>query len=161
VAGALVDDPLDELRYLDTAVTLPDDMLVKVDRASMHWGLEARVPLLDPAVMAWAWAQPRDALVQHGRGKQPLRALLARLLPAELTAGPKRGFDPPLAQWLRGPLRRWADERFAPDRLDATGWLDPVPVRRLWEAHLSGRANHDYRLWTVLSFVTWSERWRQ
>jgi asparagine synthase (glutamine-hydrolysing) len=134
-------------------------MLVKVDRASMHWALEARVPLLDPRIVEWAWAQPAGELIAGGTGKVALRRVLSRYVPDSLTAGPKRGFDPPLAEWLRGPLRPWAAERLAPDVLAATGWLDPAPITEVWREHQGGTVNHDYRLWTVLSFVTWLDRW--
>lgn len=159
VAPARLTGALDQLRWLDTTVTLPDDMLVKIDRASMHWALETRVPLLDPRIVEWAWAQPSDTLVAGGQGKVVVRRLLDRYVPEALTRGPKRGFDPPLAAWLRGPLRAWADERLEPERLARTGWLDPSPIQALWREHLRHEANHDYRLWTVLSFVTWLERW--
>ena len=132
---------------------------MKVDRASMHWGLETRVPLLDPRIVEWAWAQSQEVLVAGGQGKVVLRRLLGRYVPEALTNGPKRGFDPPLAAWLRGPLRAWAQERLDTECLARTGWLDPAPIQAVWKQHLRHDANHDYRLWTVLSFVTWLERW--
>lgn len=108
----------------DAATVLPDDMLVKVDRATMHVALEARVPLLDHRVFEFAWRLPTTARITNGAGKTVLRAVLARHVPPALTAGPNMGSDPPIAYWLRGPLRGWADERLSmPPRLPATGSL--------------------------------------
>ena len=134
-------------------------MLVKVDRASMAFGLEVRVPLLDPALVAWAWTLPIDQKVRGGEGKRILRRVLRRHLPAELVDRPKMGFDPPVGTWLRGPLRPWAEELLSERRLQDEGWLDAGVVRRTWAEHQSGRRNWDQRLWTVLMLQAWLERW--
>ena len=150
--------PLEEFLWLDTAMVLPDDMLAKVDRASMAASLELRVPLLDHRIVEWAWTLPPAAKVHGGRGKDVLRRVLDRYVPPELVDRPKMGFDPPLAGWLRGPLREWAESLLAADRLAAEGWFDPNPIRTVWDEHLAGRRNHDYRLWAVLMFQAWVEQ---
>jgi asparagine synthase (glutamine-hydrolysing) len=145
--------------YVDTVQGLPDGMLVKVDRASMACGLEVRTPLLDPRLVELVWSLPRTARIDRGRGKLVLRDVLDRHVPTALTERPKQGFDPPIGTWLRGPLRAWADELLAPERVGAGGWLDPEPVRTRWHEHLAGARRWDYALWTVLSFVAWYESW--
>lgn len=148
-------DPLDKMLYLDGITTLPDDMLVKVDRASMAVSLECRVPLLDHRVFEFAWRLPRKAKINGRQGKWLLRKVLARYVPAELTDRPKLGFDPPIAEWLRGPLRSWAGDLLSFDRLRRQGLLNPEPVLRVWNEHQSGQRNHDYAIWTILMFEAW------
>jgi asparagine synthase (glutamine-hydrolysing) len=159
--GSLPDglDPYERAMYVDTTLGLPDGMLVKVDRASMACGLEVRPPLLDHRLVELVWSLPRAARIDAGRGKLVLRDVLGRHVPTTLTDRPKLGFDPPIDAWLRGPLRAWADELLAPDRVGAGGWLDPGPVRARWREHQSGARRWDYALWTVLSFVAWYESW--
>jgi asparagine synthase (glutamine-hydrolysing) len=149
--------PAEQMMAWDAATVLPDDMLVKVDRATMHVALEARIPLLDHRVFEFAWRLPSNARIMNGVGKTVLRAVLARHVPTTLTTGPKRGFDPPLADWLRGPLRSWADERLHVTALRDHGIADPATVRTAWTEHLGGRRNHDYRLWTILMLTEWLE----
>jgi asparagine synthase (glutamine-hydrolysing) len=139
----------------DQQVVLPDDMLVKVDRASMAVALEVRVPFLSPELVELSWALPDEAKIRDGRGKQVVRDVLGRHVPAELWDRPKTGFDPPLADWLRGPLREWAGDLLAPARVARQGLLRPAAVTKTWEEHLSGRRNHDYRLWTLLMLENW------
>ncbi|MGY1739553.1 MULTISPECIES: asparagine synthase (glutamine-hydrolyzing) [unclassified Blastococcus] len=143
------------LMQRDQEVTLPADMLTKVDRATMSVALEARVPLLDHRLVEWSWRLPTEALVRDGRGKWVLRQVLERHLPRSLVDRPKAGFDPPLGRWLRGPLRPWAEERLSPGALTASGLLDAGPVRQAWRDHLSGRADRTYRLWSVLVLQSW------
>ena len=143
----------------DTLTYLPDDILCKVDRASMATGLEARVPLLDHRVLEFAWSLPQDVRVGGEPGKGLLRRLLAKRVPRELFERPKMGFGVPIAAWLRGPLREWGEELLDPTRLRSEGVLDPRPVREAWDAHQSGRASLGYYLWDVLAFQAWSERW--
>ncbi|MGH8900392.1 MAG: asparagine synthase (glutamine-hydrolyzing) [Egibacteraceae bacterium] len=149
--------PAEQMMAWDAVTALPDDMLVKVDRATMHVALEARVPLLDHRVFEFAWRLPATARIANGVGKAVLRAVLARHVPEALTEGPKIGFDPPIADWLRGPLRGWADERLHATTLAHHGIADPAAVRAVWAEHLGGRRNHDYRLWIMLMLTEWLE----
>ncbi len=150
----LGDDLAFESRMLFDAVTyMPDDILVKVDRAAMAFSLETRAPLLDHRVFELAWRIPHAAKVVGGVGKQPLRHLLDRYVPRALVERPKRGFSVPLATWLRGPLRPWAEELLTPASIADTRLLDPVRVRRLWSQHVSELANHADVLWSVLSLL--------
>ncbi len=150
-------DVLRRMLYADTAVTLPDNMLVKVDRASMAVGLELRVPLLDHRLVELSWRAPRRTLVRGGQGKWLLRQVLKRHLPASLVDAPKMGFDPPLGAWLRGPLRPWAEDLLDADRLRSQG-LDPAPVRTTWDQHLAGTRDATYEIWTVLALQAWRDR---
>ena len=145
----------ERLAFHDTLTTLPDDMLVKVDRASMHVALEVRVPLLDHRVVEWAWRRPFDLRLRGGAGKWALRQVLDRHVPRALTDRPKMGFDPPLAEWLRGPLRAWAGDLLSPSRLRADGHLRAAPIAEAWRQHQRGVANRDYELWAVLAFHSW------
>jgi len=146
------------MQMLDTLTYLPDDILTKVDRASMHYGLEARVPLLDPRVFRFAWRLAPKQRVRHGRGKLPLRRVLERYVPRALFERPKQGFGAPIGAWLRGPLREWAGDLLSPARIEAAGILDPVPIAAAWQEHQAGR-DRQYRLWTVLMFEAWRDRW--
>jgi asparagine synthase (glutamine-hydrolysing) len=135
---------------------LPEDILVKVDRASMAASLEARVPLLDHRVVQLAWQLPApDVCAPDGLHKQPLREILYRYVPRELVDRPKRGFETPLADWLRGPLRPWAQELLDPARLAADGLLDVPAIMRHWHEHIGGQRNWHRRLWPVLTFQAW------
>ena len=146
---------LDRMQYLDLVTYLPDDILTKVDRASMAVALEARVPLLDHRVVAFAWSLPRRMKLRQGQSKWLLRQVLYRHVPREMMERPKMGFAVPLDAWLRGPLRDWAEALLDPATLEAQGWIDPAPVQTAWRTHLSGRANLQYPLWTVLMFQAW------
>jgi asparagine synthase (glutamine-hydrolysing) len=150
-------DETELMVFLDTAVSLPDDMLTKVDRASMGASLEARVPLLDHRIIELAWRLPIDLRVRGREGKWVLRRVLDRYVPRPLVDRPKMGFDPPLGEWLRGPLRAWAEDLLDARRLRAEGYVEPAPVRAAWDEHLAGRRNWDYRLWAVLVFEAWLE----
>ncbi len=145
-------DPIEQMMLADGLVTLPDDMLVKVDRASMAASLETRLPLLDPDVVEFAWRLPMELKVHGGVGKWVLRRVLDGYVPRELVERPKTGFDPPLGEWLRGPLRDWAEDLLDSSLLRQQGFLDPEAVRRVWGEHLALRRNHEYALWAVLSF---------
>lgn len=148
-------DPLNLMLFLDGAITLPDDMLVKLDRASMAVSLECRVPLLDHRFVALAWHLPDEAKIRARRGKWLLRQMLLRHVPKQLFDRPKLGFDPPLASWLRGPLRPWMGDLLSPARLRSQGIFDPRGVDHLVGEHLSGVRNHDYALWTLVVFQAW------
>lgn len=142
-----------QMQALDTITYLPDDVLAKVDRASMAVGLEARVPLLDHRLVEWAWAQPQSLRIRTGTGKWALRQLLGTYVPQELINRPKSGFTLPMGAWLRGPLRDWAESLLDARTLKET--FDPLPIRKLWNCHLSGRSDHQECLWTILMFEAW------
>ena len=149
-------DPALRMAFLDGLQTLPEQMLTKVDRASMSVGLEVRPPLLDHRVVELAARLPLHAKVAGGKGKVALRQLLARHVPPALTDRPKMGFDPPMDQWLRGPLRSWTEDLLAPAALAGLGGLDVQAVRATWADHLAGRGNHGPRLWAVLMLQAWT-----
>lgn len=146
---------IEAMRRWDVAQYLPDDLLVKVDRASMSASLEARAPMLDHRVVELAFALPQHALVRDSVGKWVLRQVLYRYVPSAMIERPKTGFSVPLGDWLRGPLRNWADTLMQPDSLDADGLLDAKKVKLLWQEHLSGRFDRSSYLWNVLMFQGW------
>ena len=141
----------------DVLSYLPDDILVKVDRASMTSSLELRSPLLDHRVVEWAWTLPFTLKVRAGATKWILRQVLHRYVPAPLVDRPKTGFGVPLGHWLRGPLREWAESMLRRDRLEEAGF-QANPILDRWRRHLKGPDDH-YRLWVVLMFMAWRERW--
>jgi asparagine synthase (glutamine-hydrolysing) len=148
--------PSHVMMYLDTVAYLPDDILVKLDRASMAVSLEARVPLLDHRVIEFAWRLPLS-LKLRGGGKWIMRRVLDRYVPRRLVDRPKRGFHMPIADWLRGSLRPWAEELLDEKRLREGGVIEPEPVRRKWQEHLTGVSRWDYHLWTVLMLQAWMD----
>ncbi len=152
-------DPAHYMMWADTESYLPGDVLVKVDRAGMAASLEIRSPLLDHRIVELAWRLPARLKIRDGTGKRILRGILGRHLPGRLFERPKRGFNVPLAAWLRGPLRDWAEDLLAERRLREEGFLDPRPVRLRWREHLEGRRNWGHALWDVLMFQAWLARW--
>jgi asparagine synthase (glutamine-hydrolysing) len=150
-----IGDPAEAMMAWDTLSTLPDEMLVKVDRASMAVSLEVRPPLLDHRVVQAAWSLAPGLRIDGSMGKRALRFLLDRYVPRQLVTRPKTGFDPPLGTWLRGPLLPWAEDLLSPTRLRSQGLIDPAPVRACWTAHLAGRPGRTYALWSVLMLQCW------
>lgn len=152
-------NPVDRMMYRDMVSYLPDDILVKLDRASMAVGLEMRAPLLDYRFVELAWRAPRSLCFSEGQGKLALRKLLARRLPEKLMNQPKRGFGIPLNAWLRGPLRAWANETLSPSRLRRDGVFRSELIEARWKEHQSGTRDWGPHLWTILMFNSWMDRW--
>ena len=148
---------VERMMLLDTMTYLPDDILVKVDRASMAVSLEARAPLLDHRVIEWSWRQPLTRHIRDGRGKWALRQVLRSYLPSSLVERPKSGFAIPMHAWLRGALREWAEDLLSEAKL-RDSMLDPATIRQVWESHLAGRSNHHQQLWTILMWQAWRTR---
>jgi asparagine synthase (glutamine-hydrolysing) len=160
--GALareIPDFVQRMQLIDMMTYLPDDILAKVDRASMAVGLEARVPLLDHRVVEHCFRLPARFKIRNGESKYLLRRVLDRYVPAALVDRPKMGFGVPIDRWLRGPLRDWAEALLTPAQLIRSG-LEPAPIRHRWNQHLSGALNGQYQLWCVLMYQCWQDHWR-
>lgn len=148
---------LERMQYWDTMMYMPDDILTKVDRASMAVSLEVRVPIIDHRVVEFAWRLPRRFKVRDGVSKWILREVLYKRVPRELIERPKMGFAVPIDQWFRGPLKEWAGDLLSRDALNRYGLINPQPVERIWAEHLSGSRNWAALLWNVIMLQSWSE----
>ena len=156
VAG--IAEPEQRMMLLDAVSYLPDDILTKVDRAAMGVSLETRAPFLDHRLFEMAWRLPLDMKIRSGQSKWALRQILYKHVPRALIERPKAGFAIPIGDWLRGPLRGWAEDLIDPSRLEQQGYLDARVIRRLWAQHLSGQHDWTARLWYVLMFQAWLEK---
>jgi asparagine synthase (glutamine-hydrolysing) len=154
-ACAGIPDPTSRLTYRDMVGYLPGDILVKADRASMAVSLEGRCPLLDHRIIEFAWRLPISTKIRGGKGKWILRQVLRRHVPEALFERPKHGFDVPIADWLRGPLRDWAGDLLSPARLSREGLVDPARAQVCWHEHINGTHDHAGVLWPLLMFEAW------
>ena len=159
--AAGIHHPAQRMMLFDGLTYLPDDILVKVDRAAMAVSLETRAPLLDHRVAETAWRLPPSLLFREGRGKWALRQVLYRHVPRQLVERPKAGFDTPIGQWLRGPLREWAEDLLSERRLREEGYLNVPVIRTFWTQHTSGRCDWTPRLWNILMFQAWLSHAKQ
>ena len=148
---------MEQMMYVDTKTYLPDDILVKLDRASMGVSLEARVPILDHRIVEFAARLPMSMKIQNNQGKIILRNILYKYLPRDLINQQKKGFGIPIGQWIRGPLRDWAESLLNKKRLNEEGFFNPEPIRKKFEEHISGKENWEFHIWSVLMFQAWLE----
>jgi asparagine synthase (glutamine-hydrolysing) len=147
--------PVERMMFLDLVGFLPDDILVKVDRATMAVSLESRAPLLDHTVAEFAWRVPLHLKRRDGRGKWLLREVLRRYVPDSIVDRPKMGFGVPVREWLAGPLREWSRDILTPARLRRDGFFRPEAVGRLWERQQAGESRREDVLWSLVMFHAW------
>jgi asparagine synthase (glutamine-hydrolysing) len=151
------DNIVHKMMEIDSMTYLPDDILCKVDRASMFAGLESRAPFLDHRVIEFAWSLPLEYKIKNGVGKSILRDVLYKYVPKELIDRPKTGFGVPISDWLRGPLNEWANDLLNEDRLRSEGFFHVDPIKKIWLQHQQGIRNCQYQLWPILMFQLWLE----
>ena len=151
-------EPISRMMYLDSLNYLQDDILCKLDRASMYTSLETRVPFLDEDVVKLAWKLPLKTKIKNGLGKWPLRKILLNYVPENLIDKPKTGFSIPLGKWLRGPLKDWADSLLDEKRLNTEGNFSGAIVKKIWKDHLQKKQDHSNCLWGILMFQAWFEK---
>ena len=154
----ILKDPMERFMYYDINKYLPDDILVKVDRAAMATSLETRVPLLDQDLIEYAWSLPMSIKYNNNITKWPLKQLLYKYVPQSLLDRPKMGFGVPVAEWLRGPLKEWANELLSMERIEADGFFDSKIIQNHWQQHISGKKNRSYGLWAIIMFQAWHEK---
>ncbi len=154
-----IPDYVARMMFFDFLTYLPDDILTKVDRASMWVSLEARVPILDHNIVEFAWKVPLNYKIRDGKGKYLLREVLSRYVPRELFERPKTGFGIPIDYWLRGPLKEWAGDLLSEEMIKKYGILEYRPIERMFREHISGRRDWHYYLWDVLMLQSWLNRW--
>jgi asparagine synthase (glutamine-hydrolysing) len=154
-----LDREFERMMFMDLIQYLPDDILTKVDRASMAVSLETRVPVIDHRVVELAWQLPFACKVTGGLGKKVLRTALLRHVPAELFERPKMGFGVPFSEWISDPLRDWAEQLLTPAALAESGVLNTAHVTQSWHEHCSGAYDHRNLLWPVLMFQAWRQHW--
>jgi asparagine synthase (glutamine-hydrolysing) len=150
---------LDRMMLADQLTYLPDDLLAKLDRASMAVSLEVRAPLLDHRLVEFSWRLPRRFKLRDGIGKWILRQVLYRRIPEALVERPKMGFSIPIDRWLRGPLRKWADDLLSSEELERGGLLAAAPIVGAWRDLQAGRRHAGAALWAVIMFQSWRARW--
>ena len=143
------------MMYFDSKNYLPNDILVKVDRAAMASSLETRLPFLDHRIIEFAWSLPLEMKLNDNRGKWLLRQVLKRYLPENLIDRPKTGFSVPIGEWLRGPLRSWANELLDEKLIDSQEYFSSKLIKTKWDEHLSGRQDWSKQIWTILMFQSW------
>ena len=152
-----MDDAESRMMYWDSMTYMTDDILCKVDRAAMGVSLETRVPFLDHRIVELAWQMPLQTKIKNNQGKWPLREILYKRVPKELIERPKAGFGIPLGDWLRGPMKDWAEALIEPERLTEEGFLNPELVRVIWNEHQEQKRNWSFKLWSILMFQSWLE----
>jgi asparagine synthase (glutamine-hydrolysing) len=152
-----VNDLASKMMYLDTLNYLTDDILCKVDRAAMSNSLETRVPFLDHKIVELAWRMPLEMKINHSEGKSILRNILYKHVPKKLIERPKAGFSIPLGDWLKGPLKEWAEVLLESSRIEKEGYLNSSYVNQLWVEHLAGKRDGTFKIWSILMFQSWLE----
>ena len=145
------------MMYKDILSYLPDDILCKVDRAAMASSLETRAPFLDHRVVEFALGMPIELKIRNNKGKWALREILYKYVPKDMIERPKTGFSIPIGDWLRGPLKEWAEDLLDNDKIESQGFLKPENVSSIWKLHKSGKYDYTSRIWSILMFQSWLE----